>query len=186
MHKCFKLLTLGVVSSFDVACMAVYCSQLVSSSSSHHGAMPLRHCCVVPELAAQSHLHQANSRLTTAVCFSVLVLATRTSAACTVSPGLGAAVEVGLSLALSSLVNRRCSAVAHTSAHVAAIGWAMAAIVASGYTTRVIGGIGAQCGRATLLPQLDDAMGECIDKAARAIKPNLAMHSSLAYMAEAA
>ena len=62
----------------------------------------------------------------------------------------------------------------------------MAAIVASGYTTRVIGGIGAQGGSATLLPQLDDAMGECIDKAARAIKPNLAMHGSLAYMAEAA
>lgn len=177
-------------SYFDDACMADYDSQLglVSSSSSRHGVVAWRHGCVVPELAAQSHLHQANSRLTTAVCFSVLVLNAITSAACTVSPGLGAAVEVGLglALALSSLVNRRCSAVDHTSAHVAAIGWAMAAIVASGYTTRVIGGIGAQCGSAALLPQLDEAMGECIDKAARAIKPNLAMHGSLAYMAEAA
>ncbi|CUX79209.1 tRNA N6-adenosine threonylcarbamoyltransferase [Candidatus Tremblaya princeps] len=148
--------------------------------------MPLRHSGVVPELAAQSHLHQANSRLSTAVCCSVLVQAAITSAACTVSPALGAAVEVSLSLALSSLVNRRCSAVDHTAAHVAAIGWAMAALVASGYPTRVIGGIGAQCFFATLLPQLDDAMGECIDNAARAIKPNLAMHCSLAYIAEAA
>ncbi len=182
-----KLLTLGVESPFADACMAGYDSQLglVSSASSRHGAMPLLHGCVVPELAAKSHLHQAN-RLTTAVCFSVLVLPALTSAACTVSPGLGAAVEGGLSLALSSLVNRRCSAVAHRSAHVAAIGGAMAAMVASGYTTRVIGGIGARGGRATLLPQLDDAMGECIDKAARAIKPHLAMHRSLAYMAEAA
>lgn len=93
-------------------------------------------------------------------------------------------MEVGLSRALSSLVNRRCSAVDHTSAHVAAIGWTMGAIVASGYTTRVIGGIGAQGCRAARLPQLDDAMGECIDKAGRAIKPNRAMHRSLAYMAE--
>ncbi len=93
-------------------------------------------------------------------------------------------MEVGLIRALSPLENRRCSAVDHTSAHVAAIGWTMAAIVASGYTTRVIGGIGAQGGSA--VPQLDDAMGECIDKAARAIKPNRAMHRSLAYMAEAA
>ncbi|CUX76378.1 tRNA N6-adenosine threonylcarbamoyltransferase [Candidatus Tremblaya princeps] len=177
-------------SSFYDSCMAVCESQLglVSSSSSRHSSMQLRHGCVVPELAAQSHLHQANSRQSTAVCFSVRVQTSITSAACTVSPGLGAAVEVSLSLALalSSLVNRRCSAVDHTAAHVAAIGWAMAAIVASGYTTRVIGGIGAQGGSATLLPQLDDAMGECIDKAARAIKPNLAMHGSLAYMAEAA